>query len=192
MSRLLLAVSLLLFAASCGDIDEPTTLPTPLELDLEETASEFQGDEIADPEVKLVPKIYRITTTASHRIPHRVLDAVNAVRQTQGLTRVILSSELTAAAKTHARDMAIQNRPWHFGSDGSSLFTRAANAGYEGRVLGENIAESFESDLETLSAWMDDERARSVILAPEATRIGIGWHQESDGRIWWCLVVGAA
>ena len=50
--------------------------------------------------------------------------------------------------------MARQNRPWHFGSDGSSPLDRVKRAGYPGMMLGENISETYETELETLSAWM--------------------------------------
>ena len=46
--------------------------------------------------------------------------------------------------------MLRQNRPWHFGSDGSSPLERIKRAGYTGKLLGENISESFETELQTL------------------------------------------
>jgi hypothetical protein len=52
----------------------------------------------------------------------------------------VLHAFLTAA--THAHDMSVQNRPWHFGSGGSSPIDRAKRAGYTGTVLGKNIAET--------------------------------------------------
>ena len=200
MLRLICSLAVLL-AVSCTPEEPPTVSPAPEEPSIDspvpvpedsETAS--AGDapiEKADRQYRLVPKIFWIKGDAAARIPYRVLDAVNAVRSENDLSSVKLSSELTAAARTHARDMSVQNRPWHFGSDGSSPISRAAKAGYEGRVLGENISESFESDLETLAAWMQDSEARNLILKPGAVRIGIGWYQETEGKIWWSLVVGA-
>ncbi len=103
-----------------------------------------------------------------------------------------MSSQLNAAAKTHSQDMSAQNRPWHFGSDGSSPIDRAARVGYPGRVLGENISETFETELQTLSAWMEQPETRGVILDTRATDIGFSWFQEPSGKIWWTLVVGQA
>ena len=37
--------------------------------------------------------------------------------------------------------MSAQNRPWHFGSDGSSPLVRVQRAGYRGKLLGELISE---------------------------------------------------
>lgn len=119
-----------------------------------------------------------------------MLDGVNALRQARGTTPLQLSAELNAAAETHARDMSVQNRPWHFGSDGSNPLDRASRAGYVGRLVGENISETYESELETLSAWMETPEQREVILDPRARDMGFAWFQEGNGKIWWTLVVG--
>lgn len=116
---------------------------------------------------------------------------MNLVRTENDLESVALSRELNAAAMTHSRDMAVQNRPWHFGSDGSSPYDRARRSGYTGEVRGENISESFEDDLETLDAWLDDPRAKAILLDPKAKHIGVGWHQQKNGKIWWTLLTGA-
>ena len=189
MLRSICAIALLL-AASCTPEEPPSEFPDPIDESLtEETRVAYSSVE-TESGVKLVPKIYWISSEARQRIPHRVLDAINALRSEKDLPAVSLSRELVAAAKTHARDMSNQNRPWHFGSDGSSPISRAADAGYTGKVLGENISESFESDVETLSAWMQNPETRKLILNTEALSVGIGWYQEANGKIWWTLVVG--
>jgi len=86
--------------------------------------------------------------------------------------------------------MSVQNRPWHFGSDGSSPLQRVARTGYQGFFRGENISETYETELETLSAWMEEKGTRDVILDPGATDMGFSWFQEPNGKIWWTLVTG--
>jgi uncharacterized protein YkwD len=103
---------------------------------------------------------------------------------------VELDSSLRAAAATHARDMSIQNRPWHFGSDGSSPIDRVNRVGYPGRLIGEAISETYESELETLAAWMETPDSRAVILDRRANQMGFAWYQEPNGKIWWTLVMG--
>jgi uncharacterized protein YkwD len=88
--------------------------------------------------------------------------------------------------------MAVQNRPWHFGSDGSSPIDRVARVGYEGPLIGETISETFETELETLAAWMEQEGTRRVIMSPDATKMGFSWHQENNGKLWWTLVMGGS
>ncbi|MEO1537490.1 MAG: CAP domain-containing protein [Pseudomonadota bacterium] len=142
------------------------------------------------PDGRPLPQVYRISSGDTAEIQFRMLDSVNALRQARGANPVELNSELTAAAKTHARDMSVQNRPWHFGSDGSSPIDRVRRVGYEGRLIGENISETFETELETLAAWMETQETREVILDSRARDLGFSWHQESSGKIWWVLVAG--
>ena len=79
----------------------------------------------------------------------------------------------------------------HFGADGSSPIDRALRVGYTGTLVGENISETYETELETLAAWMEDENTRRVILSPDATDLGFAWFQESNGKIWWTMVTGS-
>ena len=113
------------------------------------------------------------------------------LRQAQGLQSVQLNSQLNAAAATHSKDMARQNRPWHFGSDGSSPIDRAQRVGYYGTFLGEAISETYETETETLAAWMQEPGPRAVIMDPKASQMGFSWHQEGGGKIWWTLEMGA-
>ena len=121
-----------------------------------------------------------------------MLDSINSIRSSRGLTTLFLSPQLNAAAATHSRDMAMQNRAWHFGSDGSSPPERLLRVGYEGQLLGENISETFESELETLAAWMVMPSTREVVLSGAAEEMGFSWFQEDGGKIWWTLVTGVA
>jgi uncharacterized protein YkwD len=63
--------------------------------------------------------------------------------------------------------------------------------GYGGRLVGENISETFETELETLSAWMNESDTRDIIMDPQAREIGFAWFQEPSGKIWWTMVTGA-
>jgi uncharacterized protein YkwD len=137
-----------------------------------------------------LPEVYRITRANSNEIQYRMLDSVNALRQAAGVPQVTLNPQLRAAAATHSRDMSVQNRPWHFGSDGSSPIDRVIRVGYTGRLIGENISETYESELETLAAWMEMPDTRAVILDPRANQMGFDWYQENNGKIWWTLVMG--
>jgi uncharacterized protein YkwD len=86
--------------------------------------------------------------------------------------------------------MAVQNRPWHFGSDGSSPLDRLRRVGYPGQLIGETISETFETELQTLAAWMDEPDTRAVLLDDAANEMGFAWFQEDNGKIWWTLVLG--
>lgn len=139
---------------------------------------------------KPLPKAYRISRGDTGKIQFRMLDSVNALRQAGGRAAVQLDPKLNAAAATHSRDMSVQNRPWHFGSDGSSPIDRINRVGYAGGLVGETISETYESELETLAAWMEQPDTRRVIMSPDARNMGFSWYQESGGKIWWTLVMG--
>lgn len=143
------------------------------------------------PDGRPLQQVYRIAESDTAAVQFRMLDGVNALRQARGLAPVALDPRLNAAAATHSRDMSVQNRPWHFGSDGSSPIERVRRAGYGGELLGENISETYETELETLAAWMDLAETRDVILDPEARQLGFAWFQEPSGKIWWTLVTAA-
>jgi len=142
------------------------------------------------PDGKPLPKVYRIRSGETAKIQFRMLDSVNALREAAGVPSVQLNSQLTAAAATHSRDMSIQNRPWHFGSDGSSPIDRVRRVGYDGQLVGETISETYETETETLAAWMEEPTTRKVILSPEARDMGLSWLQEDNGKIWWTMVLG--
>lgn len=143
------------------------------------------------PDGKPLPKVYRIGSGDTSKIQFRMLDSVNSLRQASGAAPLQLDAQLNAAAATHSRDMSIQNRPWHFGSDGSSPIERVRRVGYTGQLKGENISETYETELETLAAWMEEQSTRTVILDKTATHMGFSYFQEQNGKIWWTLVTGA-
>ncbi|MEP2642608.1 CAP domain-containing protein [Roseobacter sp.] len=135
--------------------------------------------------------VYRIGRGDVDKVQFRMLDSVNALRNASGQAPLVFDANLNAAAATHSRDMSIQNRPWHFGSDGSSPIDRVQRVGYGGTLIGENISETYESELETLAAWMEQPDTRRVILSADATQMGFAWFQEDNGKIWWTMVTGA-
>lgn len=138
-----------------------------------------------------LPSAYVIRPGDEAAIQFRMLDSVNALRRTAGVPPVELNAQLNAAAATHSRDMAVQNRPWLFGSDGSSPVDRARRVGFPGSLLGENISESFETELQTLGAWMAQRDTRAVILDPDARYMGFSWYQEESAKLWWTLNMGS-
>lgn len=142
------------------------------------------------PDGKALPRAYKISRADAGKIQFRMLDSINALRGAAGVAPVQLNPQLNAAAATHSRDMAVQNRPWHFGSDGSSPVDRIQRVGYSGRLVGETISETYETELETLAAWMDQTDTRRVIMSADARNMGFSWHQENGGKIWWTLVMG--
>ncbi|MDM7256204.1 MAG: CAP domain-containing protein [Paracoccus sp. (in: a-proteobacteria)] len=142
------------------------------------------------PDGQPLPVAYKITPAEEAAIPERVLQQINSLRANVAQGPLMINPQLTAAAMAHSRDMAAQNRAWHFGSDASSPLDRVRRNGYMGRLIGENISETYENDTTTLNAWMQVRDTRDVIMDPAARDLGIAWYQEPSGKIWWTLVTG--
>ena len=81
------------------------------------------------PDGKPLPQVYNIAAQGEGVIEYRLLDSVNTLRSAKGMQPLVLNAQLNAAAATHSRDMSVQNRPWHFGSDGSSPLLRVQRVG---------------------------------------------------------------
>jgi len=141
---------------------------------------------------KPLPQVYPIKPGDESAILYRMLDAVNVLRQSKGAPQVQFNAALIAACAAHSRDMAVQNRPWHFGSDGSSPLVRVERVGYTGKLLGELISETYQTELVTLSDWMNQADTRDMVLDTRATEMGFSWFQEPSGKLWWTMLLGAA
>lgn len=133
---------------------------------------------------------YQIRPGDVPEIQYRMLDSVNALRARAGVAPVMLDARLTAAAQAHAADMSRQRRAWPFGSDGSSPYDRVARAGFGGALVAELYAQTFETELDTLAAWVDNGAWGAEILAPDATDMGFAWQQDPTGLLWWVIVMG--
>lgn len=143
------------------------------------------------PDGQPLPVAYTIDARESAEIPARVLQQINTLRANIALQPMMLNPQLSAAALAHARDMAAQNRAWHWGSDGSSPLDRVRRQGFYGTLIGENISETYENDIQTLNAWMGARDTRDVIMDPNARNLGFAWYQEPSGKVWWTLLSGS-
>lgn len=142
------------------------------------------------PDGRPLPRVYKLRPADLEKVQANMQEGINTLRAARGAVPLQPNQQLFMAATAHSADMSRQNRPWHFGSDGSSPLLRAQRAGYQGRFLGELVSETFETELETLAAWSADPDSRSVLLDPTATEFGFSWYQEDSGKIWWTLVTG--
>ena len=123
-------------------------------------------------------------------IKSRHLEMVNALRLENGRSSLKYSSSLSAASKTHALDIARQQRAWNYGSDASSAMERAKISGFKGLVLGENVSETYEGEYDVLNVWFKSKIGREIILDSKATHLGLSWYQDSTGKVWWVQMIG--
>lgn len=123
-----------------------------------------------------------------------MLTAVNAVRA-EGATcgdrrmapaaPLIWDSRLEAAAERHSRDMAEHGHFDHRGSDGLGTGERVRRAGYDWRVIGENIAARQQSVAEVVGDWVESEGHCLHLMDPGFQEIGAA---EVEG--YWTQVFG--
>lgn len=127
------------------------------------------------------------TPVASARIVSRsalaaqLVAEVNAERAQRGLTRLSEDSDLSAAARIRAREIASVFS--HTRPDGSSCFTVSEKA------YGENIARGHGSVDRVMAAWMSSAGHRANILRASYGSIGVCCLQ-IDGVYCWVQLFG--
>ncbi len=123
----------------------------------------------------------------------QALKLINAYRQEKGLKTLKLDPLLTAAAKSHSRDLAKHDRISHYGSNGSSPWDRVAAAGYKARVAAENVGTGQASLAEVIKGWEASEGHNKNLLLADAEHMGIALVQDpkTEFKTFWTLVVGA-
>ncbi|MBX9925032.1 MAG: CAP domain-containing protein [Hyphomicrobiaceae bacterium] len=120
-------------------------------------------------------------------------DVINQYRAENGLKPLKLSAELTAAAKTHSRDLAKWDRISHYGSDGSNPWDRVKRAGFKARVAAENVGTGQIDFSEVMKGWKESPGHNKNLLLSDADYMGIALVQEpkSEFKSFWTLVLGS-
>jgi uncharacterized protein YkwD len=114
-----------------------------------------------------------------------VLRLVNAERAEAGCRALVSNDTLLGTARAHSTDMATRNFFSHTNPDGQSPFDRMRQAGYQGRMMGENIAAGQTSPAAVMEAWMNSSGHRANILNCGYKEIGIGLHAGGSMRLYW-------
>lgn len=130
---------------------------------------------------------------------HTSLDAekarklINAYRKKKGLKPLRLNAELTAAAKSHSRDLAKWDRISHYGSDGSNPWDRVKRTGFKARLAAENVGTGQVDFQEVLRGWEKSPGHNKNLLLADATHMGIALVQDpkSEFKSFWTLVIAS-
>lgn len=93
-----------------------------------------------------------------------MLERVNQERIAKGLPALRMHSKLQASAQCQADDMAANNFMGHKGSDGSKMAQRAAEAGFTGGAVAENVAAGQKTVNAVVNSWMKSPGHRRNIL----------------------------
>jgi uncharacterized protein YkwD len=116
-----------------------------------------------------------------------VLTLVNKERAAAGCGPLTSNSILVSVARAHSTDMAVHRYFDHNSQDGRSPFDRMRAAGYQGRLMGENIAAGQPTPTAVMDAWMHSPGHRANILncGFKAVGIGVATLAGSPYRIYW-------
>ncbi|MEO1205056.1 MAG: CAP domain-containing protein [Pseudomonadota bacterium] len=120
-------------------------------------------------------------------------DLINQYRADKGLKPLKLNTELTAAAKAHARDLAKWDRISHYGSDGSNPWDRVKRTGYKASLAAENVGTGQVSFEEVLRGWKQSEGHNKNLLLGDARHMGLALVQapNTEFKSFWTLVLGS-
>lgn len=128
-----------------------------------------------------------LTSTGMAGADSAALQALNTYRSGEGRAPVAYSTELEAAAQSHALDMARSGFFDHTGSDGSSVAQRVSRLGYGWCIVAENIAKGQQSLSEVMQAWADSPGHKRNMLSTEVTEFAL----VEEGDYIWVMVLAA-
>ena len=127
--------------------------------------------------------------------PYDLIDAVNALRASYGLTPYSISTTLMETAQSHADYMAATGSVSHTGAGGSSVTDRLLAAGYPlagdlswGGFRSENITSGSEGKTaaEAVNQWAGDALHLNTMISPNLTEIGAGV-SVNGGRVYYVI-----
>ena len=103
-----------------------------------------------------------------------MLRLVNVQRASAGCAALQSNPVLVGVARAHSQDMGEHGYFSHDSQDGRSPFDRMRAAGYQGGLMGENIAAGQPTPAAVMDAWMNSAGHRANILNCGYHVIGIG------------------
>ena len=109
----------------------------------------------------------------------QVVEIVNAEREKQNLTPLVIDESLMKSCDIRAKELV--NNFSHTRPGGSSCFT-SIETSYN--AAGENIAYGQKNAQVVMTGWMNSEGHRKNILSDEYTHIGVGCY-EKDNILYW-------
>ncbi|MDP1544979.1 MAG: NBR1-Ig-like domain-containing protein [Anaerolineales bacterium] len=111
---------------------------------------------------------------------NQVAALINAERAKAGMSALTINSLLANAAQSHAADMACNSMISHTGSNGSTIRSRVAAAGYSPSYV-EEIIYGGGGPQAAMTWWMNDQIHRDAILNSRSSEMGVGYAYFSNG-----------
>lgn len=146
------------------------------------------SEEISGPEEGSIPEEEAVQTVSGNAVGSLSLEAaevlaqINRARVESGLSELVWSDELAAAAEVRAQE--IHQSFSHTRPDGSPWWTVDSE-----NIYGENIAKGYQSADSVVSAWMESSDHKENILYSGFETIGIAVYNV-DGKWYWAQEFG--
>ncbi len=115
----------------------------------------------------------------------KCIEAVNKLREENGLKPLLYDAELEQLSVIKAQDMIQRSYFDHYSPYYGNPWDMATLFDYDYTSFGENIARNFNSVETVVDAWMASPKHRDNILKTSYTHIGIGVKQASNGNFYW-------
>ncbi|HEY9905459.1 MAG TPA: CAP domain-containing protein [Candidatus Sericytochromatia bacterium] len=117
----------------------------------------------------------------------RLLALINSERQKVGVAPLSLNSNLTQAALSQSKDMAMNNFFSHSGSNGSQVGDRVSATGYSWSAVAENIAAGQSTPFQVFQSWLNSPPHKQTMLNPQYTEVGFGsaYKAQSTYKAYW-------
>jgi uncharacterized protein YkwD len=135
--------------------------------------------------------IYYANTEALTPEEQQTIDIINSRRADLGLVTLHADPALHRAARRHSVDIGPLSLCQHDGTDGSSPWDRAAQAGYTGFAMGEVVGCNYATPLAVVDGWWASQGHHDVLVDPSARDIGCGWWINAQGYGWQTCLTGA-
>ena len=123
--------------------------------------------------IAAVPGASASSSSAARAYQTALVSAINGARAANGIAPLHVDPRLTTAARGQSSYLASAGKLDHSGPDGSSVFTRLAQLGFHGRMVGENLAAGM-GPAATVAAWLASPGHRMNLLAPQFHLLGVG------------------
>jgi uncharacterized protein YkwD len=123
--------------------------------------------------VAVVPSASAGASKSARAYQTALVSAINGARAANGLAPLRVDPRLTTAAKDQSAYLAAAGRLDHSGPGGTSVFARLAQQGYQGRMVGENLAAGM-GPAATVAAWLASPGHRMNLLATQFHLLGVG------------------
>ncbi len=134
--------------------------------------------------------IYYARTSAITSLEQQTMDLINARRVAMGLVALRYDAALHRATLRHVNDIGPQGLCQHDGTDGSSPWDRASEAGYTGFAMGEVVGCGYPTPQAIVDGWWNSPGHYAVLTSPDARAIGCAWWVNSAGYGWQACLTG--